>query len=78
VPPYKLIESSTGKAELFDLDGDPAELINLVPLEPDTVSRLSEQLAEVVRTHPPLYDPGSRADLRDDTAEALKALGYLD
>lgn len=77
-PPYKLIESSSGKKELFRLDTDPGELADLSESEAATVERLSEQLAEIAAEYPPLYREESRAGLRDETAESLRALGYLD
>jgi arylsulfatase A-like enzyme len=76
-PPFKLIESSTGRVELYDLEADPGELEDLSVDAPEA-RRLREGLAAASAALPPLYDPGSRAQLGEGTAEALRALGYLD
>lgn len=74
----KLIESSTDTEELYDLAGDPLELVNRATAEPAVVERLSKELAAVVSARPAQFEADTRAELRDETAEALKALGYLD
>jgi len=77
-PPYKLIESSDSRVELYDLAHDPGEVVNLATTEIETVTRLRTRLQEVRAAHPPQFSPDERARLRPDTAEALKALGYTD
>ncbi len=76
--PHKLIESTRGRTELFSLEGDPDELVNLTTVDADTAAQLSKNLAEFVVEHPPLFDADGRAELREETVEALKAMGYLD
>jgi len=76
--PRKLIESSRGKTELFSLDKDPQELVNLTTVDADAAAQLSKSLADFAGAHPPLFDADDRAELRKDTVEALKAMGYLD
>jgi choline-sulfatase len=76
-PPFKLIEDTTGRVELFDLENDPGELHNLAEAQPERVEALKRQLAEIRRQHPPRFDSAARAKLSDDTEEALRALGYL-
>jgi hypothetical protein len=76
--PLKLISSSRGEVELFDLAADPGELENLAAAEPERAAALGERLAAIVRARPPLYDPDARADLSPETEEALRALGYLE
>jgi arylsulfatase A-like enzyme len=77
-PPYKLISSSDGTIELFDLASDEAEAKNLASLKREPVERLSARLEEIDRAHPALFDEAVRADLSPETTEALRALGYLD
>ncbi|HEX6924542.1 MAG TPA: sulfatase [Longimicrobiaceae bacterium] len=74
---FKLVERSDGKHELYDLDADPFERMNLAGSRADLVVRLQAQLQ---------YQLGSlhRGDTRDrDTStppevrQRLEALGYL-
>lgn len=76
--PFKLITSTTGAIELFDLARDPAEIDDLADRDPAERDRLADRLAEVERAHPPLYDAAARAELSDETRESLRALGYLE
>ncbi|MGH0028356.1 MAG: sulfatase [Myxococcota bacterium] len=78
VPPHKLIVSSRGPAELYDVAADPAEASDLAGRDPDLRRRLEARLAEVQRDHPPLFDAASRAELSAETREALERLGYLE
>ncbi len=77
-PPYKLIKSTTGKLEVFDLKADPSELRNLVASEPELTANLLRRLETISMEKPPLFDEKSRAVLRLETEEALRALGYID
>ena len=77
-PPLKLISSSRGTFELFDLEADPDELENLAQARSPQVEALVGRIEEITSTHPPLFRADSRAELREETEEALRALGYLD
>jgi arylsulfatase A-like enzyme len=77
VRPYKLIESSTGAVELFDLEADQGELRNLAPELPGLSRSLAEHLERIAAARPPLFDPDERAALTPETEESLRALGYL-
>lgn len=77
-PPFKLIETSAGSVELFDLARDPDELENLVTKKQETAAALAGRLDEIVAAHPPLFDAKARAVLEPDTKDALRALGYID
>jgi arylsulfatase A-like enzyme len=77
-PPWKLIEATPGSPELFDLGRDPAELTNAAARSPGVAAGLAERLDEIARLHPPLFDAKERAALDANTAEALRALGYLE
>lgn len=78
LPPYKLISSTDGTIQLFNLATDEAESRDLAKSEPEPVGRLSARLTEIARVHPALFDEEVRADLSPQTSEALRALGYLD
>jgi hypothetical protein len=75
--PYKLIHSSDGQHELYDLEADPREERNLYAERLDVVERLAIALHELLSTKP---DPVSELELDpldDDLRRQLKALGYL-
>lgn len=76
-PPFKLIEDSSGRVELFDLERDPGELQDLAPTAPERVEELRRLLSRVRAEHPPRFDAAARVEIDADTEEALRALGYL-
>lgn len=77
-PPYKLVASSRGAFELYDLERDPEELRDLSRERPEKARELALQLREVERAHPPRFDPALRAEVDDETRERLRSLGYGD
>jgi arylsulfatase A-like enzyme len=78
VPPYKLIASSTGVIELFNVDLDPHELRDLMPMERERARRLERQLASIVAERPLLFVEEGQPEFRPETEQALRALGYVD
>ena len=76
--PYKLIVSSRDEPELYHLERDPEELDDLFATEPERARQLSAALEAVEGRRPALFTAEDRAELRPETAEALKKLGYLD
>ena len=78
LPPYKLIVSSDGSRELFDLTQDAAEERNIAQRAFEHTERLAKRLTEISDAHPALFDATDRAELNPETTEALRALGYLD
>ena len=75
---HKLIESSRGSVELYDLDGDSGEEHDLAQSQPDLREALRARFAAARRAHPPLFDPEARAELDPETRAALRQLGYLE
>jgi arylsulfatase A-like enzyme len=75
--PWKLIVSSAGEVELYDLQADPIESVNLAPEHPHLVRELSRELEGFKREVGPRFDPDSRP-LDSETLEALRSLGYVD
>ena len=71
-PPLKLIVSSRGEVEAYDLEADPGEL-RPVELDPETVERAVERARRWWAEHPPA--PPSGAAPSGDAAR-LRALGY--
>jgi len=72
--PYKLIRSSTGSREVFDLSADPTEMVNLYTMLPATSGKLIKVLDQwAKKLRGPLAAPGpSSPDL-----ERLRSLGYI-
>lgn len=64
----------TTQPELYDLSADPGELQNLATQEPDRVSELDGELAEIERTF--RRRTGSKLTLSDREQRALESLGY--
>jgi arylsulfatase A-like enzyme len=74
----KFIWHSGGRHMLFDLDVDPDEEHNLAGARPDEATTMSAALRQYIADLP---EPGPQAphqEVDEETAEALKALGYLE
>ena len=78
--PYKLIEGSDGRPELYNLDDDPGELRNLISEQPQVAGRLATDLRaylgtlEKITTRRPRKSSGPIAR---EYRELLEALGYV-
>ncbi|MCB9850880.1 MAG: sulfatase [Phycisphaerales bacterium] len=80
--PLKYIASSDGDDELYNLDSDPGELINLISSEPETASELAHRLAQLTKSataKPPSGDtpPGEGVELDENLRAQLQSLGYV-
>jgi arylsulfatase A-like enzyme len=76
--PYKLIRSSDGDHELFDLESDPDEMQNLITQRPKVAARLKSQLERFKSGRDEILEPGIKARFpTKEEIEELKALGYL-
>jgi len=62
--------------ELYDLNADPKELVNLAPEEPGAVAELRTPL-DAIRAAALVRDEAAEASALDANADALEALGYL-
>jgi arylsulfatase A-like enzyme len=76
LPPWKYIESpELGLVELYDLESDPAELVNLSSERPEIRDSMSRLLREwVAGTETRAVAP---EELTPEKLEALRALGYI-
>jgi arylsulfatase A-like enzyme len=61
-------------AGLFDLDADPAEVVDLRATRPDVVERLQRALDEEVASRKPYV--GGKVILDEEAVESLRSLGY--
>jgi hypothetical protein len=65
----------TSRVELFDLETDPGEGINLAAAHPETVAMLR---AMMERMSPDDTESGADLAITPGTRDALRELGYLD
>lgn len=74
---WKYIEGTSGDPLLFDLAHDPREAANLAPASPALAGHLRTNLRTSVRTARS-FSGGQAATVMDpETAETLRALGYV-
>lgn len=79
---HKLVVSTDGDVELFDLHSDPAELVNQKDKLPGVLAELQAMLAEwrasIGVSSAPYTTAVAPPTVAPEVAERLKALGYLD
>lgn len=73
---WKLLRSSNGEKELYQLNTDHEELWNLSEDKPEEVSKLMEELSQWERT---VYSdkPESQKEIGGETQKQLRSLGYI-
>jgi arylsulfatase A-like enzyme len=78
-PRFKLVDrrlsDGTIRRELYDLENDPGETVDVAREHPDEARRLAREL-DAWSAEVPYFD--ETADLDPDQRERLRALGYLD
>jgi hypothetical protein len=76
--PYKLIQSSDGKHELYDLESDPGETENLFARQSDIADEMGNRLERFKSGRVEMLEPGEEAPApTEKQIGELKALGYL-
>lgn len=76
LPPWKYIDSPRiDLIELYDLEGDPAETVNVAEEHPEVLDEMAAALGSWMATTQRLDLPPD--ELPRDAIEALRALGYL-
>jgi len=73
--PYKLVTSSSGKYEVYDLAADPNELHDLTAAQESRATELGTELKAWVKTMP--ARPKQQVKLDGDAVQRLKSLGYV-
>jgi arylsulfatase A-like enzyme len=73
--PHKLILSSNGSTEFYDVVKDPAEKWNLLGKQAPDEQRLGAELAGWLKTRPPREKQSNQVD--QETLRRLKSLGYV-
>jgi arylsulfatase A-like enzyme len=77
--PYKYINSSDGRHELYNLDNDPREVWNLLQQEPKISVALAQKLKQFTQNERPISSQKIDAQpLGQQAIESLKSLGYLE
>jgi arylsulfatase A-like enzyme len=75
---FKYIESSDGKHELYDLESDPRELVNLIEQRPEVAERLARGLQSFQSQLAPLEPATETLEHLDPTEKRrLRELGYF-
>lgn len=72
---FKLIRSTAGKREIYDLDSDPHERVDLASQHPGTVASLERAMQQYFSTLREAKKDGQELDKA--TLDRLKALGYI-
>ncbi len=76
--PWKLIHSSDGKHELYNLDQDPREQKDIHSAHPKESKRLENQLRSFIKKHGiTLKKTPHKSPLGEEDLKNLKALGYI-
>ena len=76
--PYKLIQSSDGKHELYDLESDPGEMENLFARKSDVADEMRDRFEHFKSGRVEMLEPGEKALApTPEQIEELKALGYF-
>ena len=74
---YKLVLTSSGLTELYDLAADPGETRNLADQHPDIVTSLSNELDAWRRSLEGKTIETREADFDEETLRRLQGLGYV-
>lgn len=73
---HKLIRSSDGQHELYNLDVDPGELNNIHAESKDLARDMKERMMYYVETHPAPFRPADAPVFDAEAMRALQRLGY--
>lgn len=77
---FKFIWANDGTHELYDLEQDPAESVNLVGAQPQTAERLQTTLESWLAALPVVdrkIDPNNTGQMSVELKSQLEALGYV-
>lgn len=75
--PYKYIESTAGKKELYDLSKDPNEKENLYLAENGISMVLEGRINKWLKANAAETESPSKSKISRETIDRLKALGYI-
>ena len=75
--PYKYIHSTDGRPELYHLEYDGREAVNLVQKDPKRARRMLAELRNYMESRPTFQEFIKQAPLSDEELKKLKSLGYV-
>jgi arylsulfatase A-like enzyme len=76
--PYKYIHSSDGKSELYHIDYDGKEAVNLMDKNPERVQEMLANLRAYMESRPTFEEQIEQPPMTPDEIKRLKSLGYVD
>jgi hypothetical protein len=74
---YKLIRSTDGRDELYDLSEDPREQHDLIASEPELATRLRAVLEDFMARNEDAIKTGEPPEFSEEELQALRDLGYF-
>ena len=75
--PYKYIHSSDGNSELYHLDYDVKESVNLIRNKAELVGEMRAELEAFLKKRQRFEEKTEQPALTDDEIKKLKSLGYI-
>ena len=76
--PYKMVHRDQGdRYELFDLESDPEESVNIAAKKPQILAELKKEMAERYSEFSAMPSDDHKVEIDEEDAEALRALGYI-
>jgi arylsulfatase A-like enzyme len=75
--PYKYIHSSDGNSELYHLDYDDREAVNLIDKDRERAQAMLAALQEYVNSRPTLKERIEQPPMSAEEIQKLKSLGYI-
>jgi hypothetical protein len=76
--PLKLLWNSRGEHQLFDLEADPGEALNLAKSDSARVAEMEASLLRYLAELPTPLAADAEGEIDEDTRKALRGLGYLE
>lgn len=73
---WKLVRQPDGSSELYDLDADPDELVDVSAAHPEVTTSLTQRLSAWIATNR-TGQPGEDVEISDERRETLRQLGYI-
>ncbi len=73
-----IVSPEAQRFELYNLEEDPYETVNLISQHPERLEELRSSLAALRKTHTVTSTPRNPENLSQDEIDALRALGYME
>ena len=73
---YRLVHRASAEAELYDLESDPREQVDVAAQQPDVLERLTAVAGDYLERPPADWQTAPPVELDDAQLDQLRALGY--